>query len=227
VAEAPKVSTVRKLDAPVERDADGATVLRQVVGYYHEALKQSPEALAYLDKRGLRSEEMLGRFQLGFANRTLGYRLPASNRVAGADMRGRLQKLGILRESGHEHFNGSLVIPVLSRDGGEVLGMYGRKITENLRPGTPLHLYLPGAHRGVWNEEALEASQEIILCESLIDALTFWCAGLRNVTASYGANGFTEDHRKAFQTYGTKRACGSPMTATTPARARRRRWPKS
>jgi hypothetical protein len=45
---------------------------------------------------------MLTRFQLGYANRTLGYRLPASNRVTGADMRGRLQKLGILRESGHE-----------------------------------------------------------------------------------------------------------------------------
>lgn len=204
VAAPVKNSTVRKLEAPVERDADDATVLRQVVGYYHEALKQSPEALAYLEKRGLRSEEMIERFQLGFANRTLGYRLPASTRVAGAELRGRLQKLGILRESGHEHFNGSLVIPVFGR-GGEVLGMYGRKITDNLRPGTPLHLYLPGAHRGVWNEEALEASKEIILCESLIDALTFWCAGQRNVTASYGVNGFTEDHRAMFKTYGTRR----------------------
>ena len=113
-----------------------------------------------------------------------------------------MQKLGILRESGHEHFNGSLVIPVFGR-AGEVMEMYGRKITEDLRPGTPLHLYLPGPHRGVWNEEALEASKEIILCESLIDALTFWCAGFRNVTASFGVNGFTEDHAAAFTKYGT------------------------
>jgi len=35
----------------------------------------------------------------------------------------------------------------------------------------------------------LQASKEIILCESLIDALTFWCAGFRNVTASYGIEG--------------------------------------
>ena len=28
-------------------------MLEQVVGYYHETLKQSPEALAYLEKRGL------------------------------------------------------------------------------------------------------------------------------------------------------------------------------
>ena len=69
------------------------------------------------------------------------------------------------------------------------MGMYGRKITAELRKGTPLHLYLPGPHRGVWNWEALRESKEIILCESLIDALTFWCAGFRNVTAAYGVEG--------------------------------------
>ena len=73
----------------------------------------------------------------------------------------------------HEHFNGSLVVPVRSLQG-EVTEVYGRKITEGLRKGTPVHLYLPGPHRGVWNEEALAASKEIILCESLLDALTFW-----------------------------------------------------
>ena len=55
---------------------------------------------------------MIDRFQLGFANRTLGYRLPEKNRLAGAELRGRLQNLGIFRESGHEHFNGSVVIPI-------------------------------------------------------------------------------------------------------------------
>ena len=70
-------------------------------------------------------------------------------------MRGRLQKLGIYRESGHEHFNGSVVIPIFDLSG-QVVQMYGRKITPNLRPGTPDHLYLPGPHRGVWNEAALD-----------------------------------------------------------------------
>jgi DNA primase len=105
-----------------------------------------------------------------------------------------LQRLGVYRESGHEHFNGSLVVPVFNL-AGDVLEMYGRKITPNLREGTPNHLYLPGEHRGVWNEESLIASKDVILCEALIDALTFWCAGFRNVTASYGTNGFTADHR--------------------------------
>ena len=173
-------------------------MLRQVVDYYHETLKQSPEALKYLQGRGLDHPEMIAHFRLGFSNRTLGYRLPEKNRKEGAEIRGRLQRLGILRESGHEHFTGSVVIPVIDLDG-NVTEIYGRKITEGLRQGTPLHMYLPGPHKGVWNEEALAVSKEIILCESLIDALTFWCADYRNVTASYGVNGFTEDHRAGIQ----------------------------
>jgi DNA primase catalytic core len=203
-AKAPRLSTVPKLPAPVERTADDRVLLLQVVSYYQETLKQSPDALKYLESRGLKSAEMIGTFRLGFANRTLGYRLPEKNRVAGAELRGRLQKLGIYRESGHEHFNGSVVIPILDLSG-QVAQMYGRKITPNLRAGTPDHLYLPGPHRGVWNETALAVSKDVILCEALIDALTFWCAGYRNVTAIYGVNGFTEEHRAAFRKHGTKR----------------------
>jgi len=201
----PQRSSVPKLAPPVDLDADDRELLGQVIGYYHQTLKESPEALGYLEKRGLTHPELIDRFRLGYANRTLGYRLPAMNRKAGQEIRTRLQKLGVLRDSGHEHLNGSLVIGIFG-EGGEVLGAYGRKITptHQLRAGTPLHLYLPGPHRGVFNVEAVISSKEVILCESLIDALTFWCAGFRNVTASYGVEGFTHDHLAAFKTYGTE-----------------------
>jgi hypothetical protein len=111
----------------------------------------------------------------------------------------------VLREkTGHEHFNGSLVIPIVNLEG-QVVQMYGRKIGVGLRADTPLHLYLPGPKHGVWNEEALIASKEVILCEALIDALTFWSAGFHHVTTSYGVNGFTEEIKTAFQKHGTKR----------------------
>jgi hypothetical protein len=48
-------------------------------------------------------------------------------------MRGQLQRIGLLRESGHEHFNGSIVIPVIAPSG-EITEVYGRKINDNLRP---------------------------------------------------------------------------------------------
>jgi DNA primase len=199
-----KKSTVPKLPAPLTAEAEDRELLLEVVGFYQAALTGSPEAMRYLESRGLKSAEMVERFRLGFANRTLGYGLEAKNRAGGAAVRGRLQRLGIYRESGHEHFNGSLVVPVLDL-AGDVMEMYGRKITPNLREGTPNHLYLPGEHRGVWNEEALIASKDVILCEALIDALTFWAAGFRNVTASYGTNGFTADHRRAFEKHGIER----------------------
>jgi DNA primase catalytic core len=200
----PKQSTVKKLPTALARDLEDQNLLAQVIEFYHQTLLASPEALAYLAKRGIGSPEAIATFKLGFANRTLGYRLPEKNRIEGAAIRGQLQRIGLVRASGHEHFNGSLVIPVISLSG-EVTEIYGRKINDDLRPGTVYHLYLPGPHRGVWNEAALSASREVILCEALIDALTFWCSGYRNVTSSYGVEGFTADHLAAFQQHGIAR----------------------
>jgi len=198
-----KQATAKKLTSPLAADADDQVLLHRVVDYYHATLQQSPEALAYLKTRGLDNAELIDHFKLGYANRTLGYRLPEKNRKAGAEVRGRLQALGVLRESGHEHFNGSLVVPVIHDD--RVTEIYGRKILDNLRPGTAYHLYLPGEHAGVWNVSALQSSTEIILCESLLDAMTFWVHGFKNVTTSYGVNGFTADHLAAFKQHGTQR----------------------
>ncbi|MFS8064482.1 MAG: toprim domain-containing protein, partial [Luteimonas sp.] len=203
VGEPVKVSRTRKLPPAAPSAADGA-LLNQVIDFYHQTLLESPEALAYLAKRGLTDPEMIGRFRLGYANRTLGYQLPAKSVKAGAELKGRLQGIGILRETGHEHFSGSVVVPVID-SAGNVTEAYARKLRDNLRPGTPTHLYLPGPHLGVWNEAALQQYEEIILCEALIDALTFWQAGYHNVTASYGTAGFTPDHIDAFQRHGTKR----------------------
>ena len=198
-----KRSTVPRLPCPLSDDAEGAELVGEVVDYYHEVLLEAPEAKAYLEKRGIWDPEAVDVFKLGFANRTLGLRLPERNRAAGAKLRERLVETGLYRKSGHEHFNGSLVIPIHDAEG-RIVEVYGRKITSKLRKGTALHLYLPGPHRGVWNLDALRSSKEIILCEALVDALTFWCAGYRNVTSAYGTNGFTEEMIEAFKAYGVE-----------------------
>jgi DNA primase catalytic core len=162
-----KRTRIPKLPALLTPTAADQELLQQVLTHYQQNLTKTPEALAYLEKRGLQSSEMLTHFRLGFANRTLGYWLPAKTRVAGAEIRTRLQRLGILRDSGHEHFSGCVVIPICDAQG-HITEIYGRKITHGLRPGTPLHLYLPGPHVGVWNLPAFHASKEIILCEALL-----------------------------------------------------------
>jgi len=196
-------STVRRLPAPIEADAGDAEALTQVVAYYHATLTESPEALAYLARRRIDDPAAIERFSLGYANRTLGLRLPDKQRKAGAELRGRLERLGIYRASGHEHLAGSVVVPVIDATG-TVTELYGRKIGDRLRPGTPLHLYLPGPHKGVWNEAGLSGG-EVIVTESLIDALTLFCAGFTNTTAAYGTSGFTPDHHEAFARHGVTR----------------------
>ena len=108
------------------------------------------------------------------------------------------------RETGREHFAGSLVIPVCD-EYGNVQEVYGRKLNDNLRKGTPKHTYLPGPHAGVFNVDCLAHAEEVILCESLIDALTFWRFGYRHVTSSFGVNGLTEEMITAFVSHGIQR----------------------
>jgi DNA primase catalytic core len=193
VAFKPTAQTVPKLPPPVALDADDAALLRQVADYYHATLLRSPVALDYVKKRGL-TDEAVQAFKLGYADRTLGLRLPLGNRKDGERIRLRLQQLGVYRETGREHLNGSLVVPIADGDG-MIRQMYGRKVTPNLRPGTPLHLYLPRPHETLFNPAGL-ASKEIILGEAILDALAFWCAGYKNVTCAYGVEGFTEEMLK-------------------------------
>ncbi len=122
---APRARGSRLLPAAVEFDAGDQALMDQAIRYYQERLKQTPEALAYLARRGLDDAELIERHRLGFADRTLGLRLPEKTRKAGHEIRSRLQKLGLLRESGHEHFNGSIVIPVVSSSG-EITEVYER-----------------------------------------------------------------------------------------------------
>ena len=189
--EALKKATVPRLELPFDPAATDAELLAQVVDFYHDRLLKTPDALDYLRGRGIYHEEAVERFRLGFADRTLGLRIPEANRKAGAEIRTRLQSLGLMRESGHEHFSGSVVLPIFTA-GGEIGEMYGRKITPHLRKGTPLHLYLQGPHEGIWNADALNEG-ELILCEAPFDALTFWVNGFKNVTFIYGTEGFTDE----------------------------------
>ena len=183
-----KKATVPKLPAPVAADADDQAALRQVLDYYHERLKENPPALAYLKKRGL-TAEALAAFRIGFVDRTLGLRLPHNNRKEGAALRARLQNLGILRDTGHEHLRGRVVFPVLA-ESGEIGTVYGRAIDDGGKHDR--HLFLPGPQRGVFNPAALR-SPEVIVTEGIIDALTFWGAGFRHVTTGYSAKALPEE----------------------------------
>lgn len=197
-------------------DDDGQALLGQVVNGYHRNLLNSPEALQWLEKRGLNHPELVSHFKLGFAGaHGVAGLLPSVSSKAGKRLRDRLTALGVLRETTRQdHFRGCLVVPVVGwsesydpASRGRVLQLYGRRTLgdNQIKKGSARHLYLPAPLAGVWNEQALKASADIILCEALIDAMTFWCAGYRNVITAYGANGFSTDHLAALRWHGVKR----------------------
>ena len=199
-----KRARARRLENPFRPDADDYQLYDQVIDYYHDRLNKTQAAQDYLKRRGLFDEQAIAAFKIGFADRTIGMRLPEKQRADGKAIRERLKKIGIIRDSGHEHFAGSVVVPV--RDTcGKISEMYGRKINDNLRKGTAKHLYLPGPHSGIWNEEAAFATGELILCEAALDALTFWVNGFKNVTFTYGNEGFPDYLFDALLTQRVKR----------------------
>jgi len=183
-----KKGTVPRLASPLAPDADDQAALRQVLDYYHERLKENPAALAYLKKRGI-AAEAVETFRLGFVDRTLGLRLPQANRKEGAAIRERLTRLGILRDTGHEHLRGRIVFPVIAETG-EIGTVYGRAIDDGGKHDR--HLFLPGPQRGIFNPAALR-SPEVIVTEGIIDALTFWGAGFKYVTTGYSAKALPDE----------------------------------
>jgi DNA primase catalytic core len=185
-----KNNSVPRLACPLDAEADDAVLMGQVLDYYQERLWQSSSALEYLERRGLKHEETLRRFRVGFADRSLGLRLPESNRQAGATLRERLTRIGLWRDSGHEHFNGCIVVPI-EDEAGRVAEVYGRRLNE--AKGGLRHLYLPGPHGGIFNHAAALAGPEVILCEAIFDTLTFIANGIEHVTTIFGTEGFTDE----------------------------------
>ncbi len=185
-----KGSTARPLALPIEPTSTDAQVLKAVCDHYSTSLQANPAVLEYLAKRRI-SADAIEAFTLGFSDRSLGLQLPMGNRSAGALVRERLRKVGILKESGHEIFRGALTIP-LTDEAGNIVQVYGRMVSSRLRPEIPKHLWLPGVRQGLINRVAI-TSKTVIVTASLIDALSCWSHGFQNVTAIHGLDGPTDE----------------------------------
>lgn len=161
-----------------------AEYLKRVSELYHEALLKSDEAQAYLKGRGLTDKELWTAFRLGYADGSLQELFPGQGEVAAA-----LAELGVVSEAGRELMRGCIVVPLEHPEQG-VMSLYGRAIHE--RSEVP-HRYLRGPKRGVLNWQALRSSRRLVVAESVLDALSLWQSGVRDVTCLYGAGGLPPD----------------------------------
>jgi DNA primase len=174
-------------EKPPEKQAAGADemtkseaeYLEKAAAYYHKSLLKNEKAIAYLKERGI-STEAIRVFRLGFVDGTL------KNKIS-ADGKANLESLGILNERGNETLFGSVVFALLDANSNQPVGLYARHIEKRQ------HLYLAGKRRGVFNPAGAKETDEILLTESVIDALALWSIGIRNVICAYGTNGLTDE----------------------------------
>jgi DNA primase len=176
--------TPEKAEAPKEEGASTLPLiaLADIAAYYHNRLFESKDAVQYLIKRGITNTGLYERFAIGFADGSILSKLSDKQQEA-------LKAPGILTKKNGEHFHNCVVFPIID-DSERVAGLYGRRIDEH----EPKHLYLPGPHRGIWNRKASKVYDEIVLVESIIDALSLVQIGVENVQPLYGTNGFTAEH---------------------------------
>jgi DNA primase len=185
-----KKSIAPRLPCPLDAEED-SKALAQVSDYYAERLAKNPDAMAYLASRGLDDESLIERFKIGSSDRTLGLRVPHARRKDGAELREKLKALGVYRKkTSREHLLGCITVPLRNAQG-EAVQIYGRRIDPKA-PKEMRHLYLARPLAGIFNATALTA-REIILTESIIDALTFIRHGMESTTCTFGTENFTEE----------------------------------
>jgi DNA primase len=183
--------------ARVLKPEDAEALLLRVVNFYARTLRKDDAGMSYLNRRNLSGATLLEVFRVGCANGTLHKALPQSG-----DLIRNLKTLGVLTAKGHELFRGCITVPIFDT-AGKVVGIYGRKAEPSPNAAAPQHLYLPGPHRGVWNAIAAKTNQALFITEAILDGLSLWQAGFKNVIALYGTNGWTPHHEQLLKETGT------------------------
>jgi DNA primase len=166
-------------------------LLNKVMSFYQHTFSQDSRGLRYLkDERGITDNQTFKDFGVGYVNGDLLQTLPVDDE----ETIKALKRIGILNPKGHEVFYNCVVFPLYD-ERGSIVNLYGRHIDQD---NEVAHLYLPGARSGLVNRQAVKRSQTILLTESIIDALTLYDQGFKNVVPIYGVNGLIDDHLSLF-----------------------------
>jgi DNA primase len=156
---------------------DPAAVLEQTATFYQQQLERYPEALRYLQQRGLRDPVLIKEMRIGYApGGSLRRHLAAQG--YSFDL---LRRLGLLNSQGHDAFYRRVIFPCCQ--GRRIVNLYGRSIAAAFT-----HRFLPGSKGGLYAWEQVQQCSEVILVEGLFDYAVLWQAGFRQVTSSLGTH---------------------------------------
>ena len=169
----------RQTVAHLEQELTPAPVpqlLEDTAAFYRLQLHRHPEAMCYLERRGLHDPTVIEELGIGYA--------PGGNLrrhlAAWCGSFDQLLEIGLINHHGRDAFCRRIVFPC--RQHGQVINLYGRSI------GTAFpHRLLPRSKGGLFAWESISSFSTVVLVEGLFDLAVLWQAGFRNTTCAIGA----------------------------------------
>jgi DNA primase len=157
--------------------ADDGAVMESTAAFYQLQLHRHPEAIHYLQQRGLHDAALIAELGIGYA--------PGGNlRRHLADQGYALDRLldtGLINRQGRDTFCRRVIFPC--RQHGHIVNLYGRSIGAAFP-----HRLLPRSKGGLFAWELVRHFPAVILVEGLFDLAVLWQAGFRHTTCALGTH---------------------------------------
>lgn len=164
------------LDAQIP-EADSSAVLEQAAAIYRQQLDGYPEALDYLNRRGLHDPALIGELGIGYAPGGMLCRFLTAQGHCFASLR----RVGLINAQGADALYQRIVFPL--RQDEHIVNLYGRSLGAAFA-----HRFLPGSKGGLYAWETVRHLPAVILVEGLFDYAALRQAGFSNVTCSLGTH---------------------------------------
>jgi DNA primase len=163
------------LDQEIASEADFSAVLEEATAFYQQQLDRSPDAMRYLQRRGVHDAALIRELGMGYAP---GGSLRRYLRAQGYSFE-LLQRAGLITARGADALYQRVVFPLYQDQ--RIVNLYGRSIGDAFA-----HRFLPGGKGGLYAWEKVRNCSEVILVEGLFDYAALRQAGFSNVTCSLG-----------------------------------------
>lgn len=156
-----------------DRDA----VLEKTAVFYQLQLHRHPEAIRYLEQRGLSDPALIEELGIGYAP---GGNLRRHLAAQGYPLALLLDQ-GLINQQGGDTFCRRVIFPC--RQQGQIVNLYGRSIGAVFP-----HRLLPRSKGGLFAWRSVGQFSTVILVEGLFDLAVLWQSGFRNTTCALGTH---------------------------------------
>ena len=164
--------------ATVARACSVSQLLAHAAAFYQLELHRHPQAMQYLERRGLQDSALLEELGLGYA--------PGGNLCRHLSGLGyaleQLLEVGLINPQGREAFCRRIIFPCHEPDG-QIVNLYGRSIGAAFP-----HRLLPRSKGALFAWDSVRHFSIVILVEGLFDLAILWQAGFRNTTCAIGTH---------------------------------------